>query len=270
MSIQNFQDRVTVERQGSIAHVRLDRAARKNALDLPMFEAIVEAGESLLGAHDVRAVVLSGEGGCFCAGLDVNAMAAGGAAFVAKLVGARVNGANLAQRVALIWQELPMPVIAAIDGVAFGGGLQIAAGADLRLLAPDARVAVMEARWGIIPDMGLTQTLAHLVRPDHLRELTWTGRIVDADEALQLGLVTRIVADPVQAALELAKTLAQQNPHAVRAGKRLLQQAPALSADAALVLETELQVPLLGSPNQMEAVVAGMQKRAPVYRDPQA
>ena len=186
MSIQNFQDRVVVERTGAVAHVRLSRAARKNALDLPMFEALVEAGTSLLHAHDVRAVVLSGEGGCFCAGLDVNAFASAGPAFAKKLLGERVDGANLAQRVALIWQEVPMPVIAAVDGVAFGGGLQLAAGADLRLAAPDARWSIMEARYGFIPDMGITATLVPLVRIDVLRELTWSGRVLDGAEALQV------------------------------------------------------------------------------------
>ena len=263
-----MEDRVITEITDRVAHVRLNRPAKKNGLDLALFMALVDAGVDLMERKDVRAVVLSGEGGCFSAGLDFKAFMAGGRSLAAKLLDRGDGDANLAQRVAWVWQELQIPVIAAIEGVAFGGGMQIAAGADIRYAAPDARFSVMEIKWGIIPDMGITRTLATQVRPDVLRELVWTGRIVEAQEALALGLVTRVCDDPVAAALELAGQLTQKNPDAVRRSKGLLQQAPSLELRAALELESDLQRQLLGTPNQLEAVMANFQNRPPAFKDP--
>ncbi|MCO4772261.1 MAG: crotonase/enoyl-CoA hydratase family protein [Deltaproteobacteria bacterium] len=260
-------ERVTIEHVGSIAHVRLNRPEKKNGLDLEMFEAIIAAGVALTDHAGLRAVVLSGEGGCFCAGLDFMAFMAGGEEAQERLLNPRVGGANPAQRIATVWQEVPVPVIAAIEGVAFGGGCQLAAGADLRIAAPDARLSVMEIKWGLIPDMGITQTLMRLVRPDVLKELTWTGRVVEADEALAIGLITSIATDPVAAALALAETIASKNPQAQRASKAMFRAAHSLGPEAALTLETELQLPLLGSANQLEAVMANMQKRAARFED---
>lgn len=264
------ESRVLVDRDSGVAHVRMNRPDKRNGLDLPMFEGLVAAGKELAGDPCVRAVVLSGEGKAFCAGLDFMAFMAS-AQTAPKLLSARDESpANLAQRVAWVWREVPVPVIAAIHGVAFGGGLQIALGADLRYVHPEAQLSVMEIKWGLVPDMGASKTLLDLVPLDVAKELTFTGRVVSGAEAVQLGLATRAADDPLAAALETARTIAEKSPHAIRAGKRLLESAPRLGVRESFELETELQLGLLGSPNQMEAVQANFEKRAPRFRDPDA
>jgi enoyl-CoA hydratase/carnithine racemase len=264
-------ERVTVAMEGGVADVRLNRAEKMNALDRAMFDALIETGKALMTDRALRAVVLSGEGRAFCAGLDF-------ASFMA-MSDARDNGASLmdrpadspanhAQRAAWIWTEVPVPVIAAVHGVAFGGGLQIALGADIRIAAPDTQLSVMEVKWGLIPDMSGTQTLRRLVRLDVAKELTFTGRIVSGHEAAALGLVTRVADDPRTAALTLAREIATKSPDAIRAGKQLLDRCGLLSVEEGLRLEEQLQRNLIGSANQMEAVQANMQKRAPEFRDP--
>ncbi|HEU4535957.1 MAG TPA: enoyl-CoA hydratase-related protein, partial [Polyangiaceae bacterium] len=167
-----------------------------------------------------------------------------------------------------VWSEVPVPVIAAVHGVAFGGGLQLALACDVRFVSPDAQLSVMEVRYGLVPDMSATQTLLRLVRPDVARELMYTGRVVGGDEAVAIGLATRASASPLDDALALARTIAGQSPHAIRAAKRLCDEAPGLDVAAAFRLETDLQVALLGSPNQAEAVQAALTKRAASFRDP--
>ena len=260
--------RVTVERDGAVAHVQMSRPEKRNGLDLAMFEGLVEAGRSLLRDPTVRAVVLSGQGKAFCAGLDVMSFASDPSVGQRLLERGDESPANLAQRVAWIWQEVPVPVIAAIHGQAFGGGLQIALGADLRYATPDAELSVMEIRWGLIPDMSASKTLPALVGLDVAKELTWTGRRVRGDEATALGLVTRVCDDPLAAALETARAIAARSPHAIRAAKRLWNEAPSRDVRAAFALETELQLPLLGSENQLEAIRANLANEAPSFRDP--
>jgi enoyl-CoA hydratase/carnithine racemase len=204
----------------------------------------------------------------FCAGLDFQAFMASAEIGRHLLERTSESPANLAQRAAWIWQEVPVPVIAALHGAAFGGGLQIALGADLRYVRPDAKLSVMEIKWGLIPDMGITQTLLGLVPLDVAKELTFTGRILSGTEAVGLGLATRAFDDPMSEALATAKHIAMKSPHAIRAAKKLLNEAPKMSSADALKLETELQIPLLGSPNQMEAVQANMMKREPSFADP--
>ncbi len=263
------EPRVIVERDGAVAHVKMNRPEKRNGLDLGMFEGLVEAGLALAADRSVRAVVLSGEGKAFCAGLDFMAFMA--AADVGQKLLERPEGspANLAQRLAWVWREVPVPVIAAVHGQAFGGGLQIALGADLRYVRPDAQLSVMEIRWGLIPDMGASRTLLGLVRPDVAKELTFTGRVVSGEEAVALGLCTRLAEDPVAEALETARTIASKSPHAIRAGKALFERAPELSVKEAFLLETDLQLTLLGSKNQMESVQANFQKREPRFVDPE-
>lgn len=262
-------DRVLIALDGHVAHVRMNRPDKRNGLDLAQIEALIAAGTQLAADRRVRAVVLSGEGPAFCAGLDWAAFLAGGGASAGKMLARGPDSpANLAQRVAWIWSELPVPVIAAIRGAAYGGGLQLALACDLRLAAADAKFSVMEIRYGLIPDMTASRTLLRLVRDDLARELIYTGRIVDAAEAAQLGLITRLVDDPVTAALALAAQIAAAAPSAIRAAKRLCLDSPDLDTAAALAHETALQLPLLGSPEQMEAVAATMQKRAANFRDP--
>jgi enoyl-CoA hydratase/carnithine racemase len=261
------EERVIVERDGAVARVRMNRPDKRNGLDLPMFEGLVSAGKALAEDRSVRAVVLSGEGKAFCAGLDFAAFMSTPNA-PALLLARGESPANLAQRVGWIWQEVPVPVIAAVHGQAFGGGLQIALGADLRYVAPDAQLSVMEIKYGLVPDMGASKTLLSVVRPDVAKELTFTGRIVSGEEAVQLGLATRVSGDPLGAAMEMAREIASKSPHAIRAAKKLYARAPELGVRAAFELETELQVGLLGSPNQLEAVQAVFAKRAPVFSDP--
>jgi enoyl-CoA hydratase/carnithine racemase len=237
-----------------------------------MFEALVDAGKALAADRSVRVAVLSGEGRAFCAGLDFASfmgMAEGSERPARNLFDRGESPANYAQRAAWVWTEVPIPVIAAIHGVAFGGGLQIALGADIRLVAPDAQLSVMEIKWGLIPDMSGTQTLRHLVRLDIAKELTFTGRIVSGAEAVQLGLATRVSQDPRTDALALARTIAGKSPDAIRAGKHLLNSAVSATIADGLQLEERLQRGLIGSPNQVEAVQANMQKRVPQFHDPE-
>ena len=260
-----MSERVRVDREGAVAQVWMTRGDKRNGLDLPMFEGLVEAGRALAEDNSVRAVVLAGEGPAFSAGLDFQAFMAGPE--VGRKLLERKGVANLAQEVAWVWRELPVPVIAAIHGACFGGGLQIALGADIRLAHPEAQLSVMEIRWGLIPDMGITQTLLPLVRPDVAKELTFTGRRVSGTEARDLGLVTRVCDEPVAEAKTLAGIIASKSPHAIRAGKALFDRAVGMDAKESFALETELQLPLLGSKNQMEAVQANLQGRHPHFDD---
>lgn len=263
------EERVLVDRDGAVAHVRLNRPDKRNGLDLPMFEGLVAAGRALAADRSVRAVVLSGEGKAFCAGLDFMAFMSTADAAPRLLSERGESPANLAQRVAWIWRELPAPVLCAVHGVAFGGGLQIALGADLRYVHPDAQLSVMEIKWGLVPDMAASKTLLSVVPLDVAKELTFTGRVVSGAEAVRLGLATRVEEDPVAAALETARSIAQKSPHAIRAAKRLYERAPSLGVREAFELETELQVGLLGSKNQLEAVQANFERRAPSFVDPE-
>ncbi|MFO0549054.1 MAG: crotonase/enoyl-CoA hydratase family protein [Polyangiaceae bacterium] len=261
--------RVLVTQEDHVAHVRLNRPDKRNGLDLEMFEGLVAAGERLAADKSVRAVVLSGEGKSFCAGLDWGAFLSMGAEAGQKLLDRDLDKspANLAQRVCWIWQEVPVPVIAAVHGAAYGGGCQLALAADVRIVAPDASFSIMEIKYGLIPDMSATQTLWRVLRADVLAELLFTGRVVPAEEATRLGLATRVSERALEDAMTLAKQIARQSPHAIRAGKQLLRAAPSLDVAASFKLETDLQLKLLGSANQMEAVAATMQKREAVYSD---
>ncbi len=263
--------RVLVSISDHVAHVRLNRPDKRNGLDLPMFEALVETAERIQHDRSVRAVVLSGEGKVFCAGLDWTAFLQMGAEGTKRLLtrDPQKSPANLAQHVCWVWAELPMPVIAAVHGSALGGGLQLALACDLRIVSKDALLAVAEIRYGLIPDMSASQTLLRLVRPDVARELMYTGRNVDAGEALRIGLATRIADDPLQAASELAGAIAAQSPEAIRAAKRFVHHGRDLPLEDALRFETELQMKLLSTPNQLEATRAMMTKSAPRFSDPE-
>lgn len=262
-------ERIEIEVTDGIAEVRLNRPEKKNALDPLFFEELTAAGESLHGRDDLRAVVIYGKSGCFCAGIDTSSLGGMAADLDATRDALRNPPASdrgtKFQRPTLAWQEIEVPVIAAIEGVAFGGGIQLALAADFRFAAPDARLSIMEARWGIIPDMGLTQFLPQLMPADRAKDLIMTGRIVDAAEAQALGLVTRVCDDPIAEAKAFAAQLALKNPAAVRANKKMVDAVWGES-DEALKIEAELQADIIGTPNQMEAVMAEMQKRAPVWK----
>lgn len=266
-----MSERVVVRREAGVAVVTLSRPDKLNALDPAMFEAIAAAGEGPKADTGVRAVVLHGAGPHFCAGLDMASFQSSlmdNAAFRSRAF-ALGSGeiANQFQKPMHVWKELAVPVIAAINGVAYGGGFQIALGADIRIAAPDARLSVMEIRWGLVPDMGLMTALPRLVRMDVAKDLVLSGRIVAADEALAIGLVTRIAEDPLGAALEEAHAIAARSPDAIRGTKALLERAWAVPPAEALRLEAEIQAGVLGHPNQTEAVQANLQKRSPLFSD---
>ncbi len=263
-----MNDRVRVEVTDGVADVRLTRADKHNGLDQSMFEAIVDAGQTLADDRSLRAVVLSGEGPSFCAGLDFASFMRKGLDVESLLARREGSIANFVQQAAWVWAELPVPVIAALHGHVYGGGLQIALAADIRYVTADARLSVREINWGLIPDMSGTQTLRHLVRMDVARDLVYTGRKVGGEEAVALGLATRVEADPRAAAMQAAEAIRARSPDAIRAAKRLLREAFIGSTADGLKLEEQVQRTLLGQPNQLEAVAAGMTKRAPVFEDP--
>ena len=261
-------ERVRIDVADHVADVALNRPDKHNALDGAMFTGIVAAAEEVASTPGVRAVVLHGEGPSFCSGLDVASLMSSGVS-VDELLDRNGRRANLFQRTCTDWIDLPVPVIAAIHGACFGGGLQIALGADIRIAAPDARLCVMEGKWGLVPDMGITSTLPRLVRLDVAKELTYTARVLSGPEAAELGLVTRVADDPLAAARALAAEIAGRSPDAVRAAKRLYDTAWHAPAEEGLLLETELQRALIGSPNQIASVQAGMGGEPARFADPE-
>ncbi|MGO4446469.1 crotonase/enoyl-CoA hydratase family protein [Mycobacterium sp. 2YAF39] len=264
------EDRVRVQvGDNGVATATMVRADKHNALDQAMFQGLVDAAEQLAADTAVRAVVLHGEGKSFCSGLDVASFMSGERGTGILLDRDEKRIANFAQRVTYDWSLVPAPVIAAIHGNCFGGGLQIALGADIRIATPDAKLSIMEIKWGLVPDMGITQTLPRLLPIDVAKEMTFTGRIVSGSEGRELGLVTRTEEDPLSAALALAEEIAQKSPDAVRAAKRLYDETWAGNDPAAaLARESELQEGLIGKPNQIAAVMAGMSGEKPVFADP--
>ena len=258
-------DRVAITFADHIADVRLNRSDKMNAIDPAMFEGIGATIDALHSRKDVRCVVLSGEGKAFCAGLDMTSMAGGGSGLSSR--DRNDQGSILPQHVTWGWRNLPMPVIAAVHGVAFGGGFQIMSGADIRIAAPGTRFAIRESYWGLVPDMAGFPIWRGLVRDDVLRELIYTAREFDAAEALYHGFITRIAHDPHAAAMELARAIAVKSPNAIRGAKRLCNAAFDLDDRALLELETTEQIAVIGQPPMMEQVAANMQKRAAVFAD---
>ena len=274
-----MSDRIEWTRHADgVVELQLARADKMNALDPAMFDALVQAGEALRGDKSVRAVVIAGRGKAFCAGLDMASFERMGQGAASDVLGAAAGGtdlvarthglSNAAQQVAMVWREVPVPVIAAVHGVAFGGGLQVALGADIRLVAADTKLSVMEIKWGLVPDMAGMVLMRELARTDVVRELTFTGRIFSGEEAVRLGLATRVAADPLAEALQMAHEIATKSPDAIRAGKRLLNASLAHSAAELLIAESVEQQALIGSPNQREAVKANIERRAPQFSAP--
>ncbi len=263
--------RVSVTIEDGVADVRLSRPEKRNAIDLAMLDALIEAGEALRAERSLRAVVLSGEGRSFCAGLDLAAFGteggkdgAGDDSFAAGALAHRDDQlASVAQQAVTVWSTLEVPVIAAVHGHALGGGLQLALGADIRIVAPDAQLSVMEIRWGLVPDMSGSQVLPALVGLDVAKELTFTGRVVTGGEAFRLGLATRLSETPHPDALKLAREIAQMSPPAIRAAKALLNQAGRVSIDEGLLAEQRAQRALIGSEDQLEAVMSFLEGRTP-------
>lgn len=263
-------ERVVIEITGPVAEVVLNRPEKRNAIDMAMFDAIAEAGEQLKSAKGLRAVILRGAGEAFCAGLDTAEfmrMLADADRVKAEMGVPVMGGANRFQRPVTVWSELPVPVIAVLHGVTYGGGAQIALGADFRIADPTTRFSIMEARWGLVPDMGITQSLPKLIRADIAKELIMTARVLDTAEAHEIGLLTKVSAEPLSEARAMAQRFAQMSPDVLRAAKRLVDEAWHAERDTGLALEADLQAGLIASPNQIEAVTAGFEKRAPLFKD---
>jgi len=264
------EDRVryTVTDEG-VADVRMVRADKMNALDDAMFQALIAVGTEIAADNKVRAVVLSGEGRAFCSGLDFSrfqAMKQG----VQRVIDERepLGPAKvMAQQTPYVWTWLPVPVIAAVHGFAFGGGCQVAMGADIRIVHPDTKMSLMEMKWGLVPDMTGTQMIAGLVRRDIAKELVYTGRIVSGTEAAEIGLATRTSENPYDDAMALAKEIASKSPHAVRRAKELMELSGRVPLEEGFAAEQQAIRSLIGTPNQREAVSAGMEKREPTFAD---
>ena len=260
-------DRVIVELlDDGIGHIRLVREDKRNAVDQGMIDHLLGAGDALKSAKALRCVVLSGDGKAFCAGIDLS-MFSGTTSAPETPIDARTHGnANMYQEIAIQFRKLPVPVIAALHGICFGAGLQIAAGADIRVAAPDTRLSIMELKWGIVPDMAGHILWQNVIREDQWRLLTYTAAEVTGIEAQQLGLVTQIQDEPLRAAMEIASNIANRNPDAILAAKRLLGATAPANQDALLLLEAQEQMAVIGRPNQMEAVMSQMQNRKPNYQ----
>ncbi|MDF2732054.1 MAG: putative enoyl-CoA hydratase [Desertimonas sp.] len=265
-----MSDRVLVENHNGIVQVSFNRPDKRNALDSEMFQAIADAGEQLKSASDVRAVVISGQGKSFCAGLDLTMFGQLDRAAESGNPGTmqRSGITHLGQQVAWVWQELPVPVIAAVHGHALGGGLQIALGADIRIVHPDTRLSVREVHWGLVPDMTGTYFLSRLVRPDVAKELTFTARIFDGREAAALGLATRLSDDPLADAMALAAEIAERSPDAVRGAKRLFDRLANDGAAEQFAEERREISAVIGTPNQVEAVTASVEGRPARFGGP--
>ncbi len=267
-----MSERVTITMlDGGIADVRFNRPDKMNALDAAQWEAIAGAIDQLNAMAGLRVVVLSGEGRAFCAGLDLASMAGErdpGTSSTGHSLATRSRGiANHAQYAAWGWRELPVPVIAAVHGVAFGAGSQIMAAADIRIVHPATRIAIMEMKWGLVPDVAGMALWRTQVADDVLREMIYTNREFSGDEAKALGFATHVSGDPLAHAMELARVIANKNPHAVRGAKRLCNMLADASDAVLLQAESDEQIKVIRKPNQIEAVMAEMQKRAPVFVD---
>lgn len=255
--------------EGPVAELRLNRPEKKNAVTLELLEELVAACAALAAEPGLRAVVLSGAGGDFSAGMDTSVLmsfAGNLAAIKAEMLDPPDGNANRFQAPAKALADLPVPVIAAIDGVCFGAGIQLALAADFRIAGPGAKLSIMEGKWGLIPDMGITLSLPKLMPADRAKALIMTARVMSGEEALAEGLVTRLADDPHAAALAFAQELAARSPDAVRASKALVDALWSNSTAEGLRLEAELQAALMGAPNQVETVMARMQGREPVYK----
>lgn len=274
-----MSDRVHISISHGIADVRMTRVDKRNALDGAMFTALAEAGERLKTEPGVRAVVLSGDGPSFCAGLDFGsfqAMGSGGGTDTGTDTGSDTGNpstmqqdriTHLGQQVAWVWQEVPVPVIAAVHGHALGGGIQVALGADIRIVHPDTQMSVREIHWGLVPDMTGSLMLSQLVRADVAKELIFTARVFDGREAERIGLATRVSDTPYDDAMALAAEIAGRSPDAVRGAKRLVNGLLHERAAQQFAAEREIIGSLIGRPNQVEAIMANFDKRTPAFQD---
>ncbi len=274
-------DRVTISIVDGIADVKMNRADKRNALDNAMFTSLSAAGEYLKTLDGLRVVVLSGDGASFCAGLDFSSFAQMAEAGAADKkhdkksdeksdmnAGAMVDGriTHMAQQVCWVWQEVPVPVIAAVHGHALGGGIQIALGADIRIVHPDTQLSVREVHWGLIPDMTGTLMLSRLVRPDIVKNLVFTARIFSGHEAHEMGIATQLSNDVYADAMTMAREIAGRSPEAVRGAKKLINLLANSGAAEQFAAERATIGQLIGTANQAEAVMSHFEKRPPNFK----
>jgi enoyl-CoA hydratase/carnithine racemase len=258
---------VILEIENGIADLRLNRPDAYNALDKSMIDGLLEAGAEIRAREEVRVVVLSGSGRGFCSGLDMSNfgdMVSGDLTADSAAVAydeLSEAGANRVQQLGWQWREMSVPVIAALHGAALGGGLNLALGADMRIAAPDVKLGFVEITWGLLPDMSATQSLRRIMPLDRIMELVLSGRRLTGHEALEYGIVTRLSETPFETAMELAGQIAGRNPDAVRRGKQLLIQSALVSVREGLIAESTASRQLLGTPNQLEAVMATLEGR---------
>ena len=265
------EDRVTIAIEDGIADVRMNRADKRNALDNAMFTSLAAAGEYLKTLPELRAVVLSGDGASFCAGLDFGSFQAmaqgssgqGGSVNAGAMADGRIT--HLAQQVCWVWHEVPVPVIAAFHGHALGGGMQIVLGADIRIVHPDTQLSVREVHWGLIPDMTGTLMLSRLVRPDIVKDLVFSARVFSGAEGFELGVVTRLSKTPQADAMDIAQEIAGRSPDAVRGAKKLINLLANDGAAQQFAAEREVIGKLIGGSNQVEAVMSHFEKRPPKF-----
>lgn len=271
-----MEDRIRVDIKDGVADVHLVRTDKMNALDDAMFQALIETGQKLGEDKSVRCIVLSGDGRAFCAGLDMGnfgKMAEAGndkseKSDVTKGLSPRTHGiSNRAQYAVWTWREAPVPVIAAVHGVAFGGGFQLMLGSDIRIVHPDTKLSIMEIKWGLVPDMAGTPIMRSLAREDVVRELTYTGRQFSGKEALEIGFATKLSENPHADAMAMAQEIAGKNPDAIVAAKKIFNSAQDLSDAELLQQESDLQDSIIRTPNQVEAVMSTMEKRAGNYSE---
>lgn len=263
--METLRNRVTVEFREHLAVVSLNRADKYNGLDLDMMYALIDAARLIRRRREVRAVILRGDGKAFCAGLDFATVMRKPLAIVRAFL-PWLRKDNIFQRMCLTWRDLPVPVIAVTHGYCFGGGMQLALACDFRFSTPDCQFSIMEIKWGLIPDMSASVTLRELLPADVAMELTMTGRTIEASEALDINLISRIDEQPMLAAEQLAAAIAERSPDAIRAAKTLFRSTRHGSERRALARERRLQLGVLLGSNQREAMKANFEKRPPVFR----
>lgn len=240
-----------IEKNNGIATVSLNRPDKRNAMSFALLKELVRTAEKLKKDRSLRCVILTGEANVFSAGIDLADLNnPQNRAFAAwELI---KPGQSLFQKAFLVWQELPVPVIAAMQGYCFGAGMQLALAADIRIAHPDTQMSIMESRWGLVPDMGLSRSLKGLIGLDLAKELTLTARIFDANYAKEIGLVTHLAENPLQKAQVLAEEIAQRSPDALAAAKQVLD-AMEHSPNKSLRLEKIWQLKLLLGKNSQLA-----------------
>lgn len=248
------EQRVTLEIEHDIAFVTLNRPDKRNALDMAMFKAIDGVSRQLKRNKRIRAVIVQGNGEDFCSGLDVKSVLSQRSSAMSLLAKWLPGKANLAQRVSVNWRRIPVPVIMVIQGRCWGGGLQIALGADFRFTTKDASLSIMEGKWGLIPDMGANLALRELVSKDVALRMAMTAEVISAESAKEIGLITGFSDDPLRQAMDLAEAIIDRSPDAVAGVKKLYQNTWFKAEWLMLARESYYQVRILLGKNQSRAV----------------